>query len=87
MVEHALVLIVGHRAGELTADFPFGEQLNAAKPHITYMEGWKVPTSACRRFADLPAAARAYVDYIERAIDREIKYISVGAERDSIIIR
>ena len=74
-------------AGELTADFPFGEQLNAAKPHITYMEGWKVPTSACRRFADLPAAARAYVDYIERAIDREIKYISVGAERDSIIIR
>lgn len=72
-------------AGELTADFPFGEQLNAAKPHITYMEGWKVPTSACRRFADLPAAARAYVDYIERAIDREIKYISVGAERDSII--
>lgn len=74
-------------AGELTVDFPFGEQLNAAKPHITYMEGWKVPTSACRRFADLPAAARAYVDYIERAIDREIKYISVGAERDSIIIR
>ena len=74
-------------AGELTTDFPFGEQLNAAKPHVTYMEGWKIPTSACRRFADLPAAARAYVDYIERAVDREIKYISVGAERDSIIIR
>lgn len=73
--------------GELTGDFPFGEKLNAAKPHIAYMDGWKIPTYSCRRFADLPAAARAYVDYIEKAVDCEIRYISVGAERDSIIIR
>ena len=73
--------------GELTTEFPFGEKLNAAKPHIVYMDGWKTPTSSCRRFEDLPTAARAYIDCIEKKVDCEIKYVSVGAERDSIIIR
>ena len=71
--------------GELVREFPFGEKLNSAKPHITYFEGWKTPTSSCRRFSDLPPAARAYVDYIERAVDCGIGYVSVGAERHQII--
>lgn len=74
-------------AGELVEEFPFGEQLNAAKPHTVYMEGWKTPTSDCRKFSDLPAAARAYVEYVEKKVDCEIKYVSVGAERDQIIVR
>ena len=73
--------------GELTDEFPFGERLNGAKPHTVYMEGWKTPTSDCRRFSDLPSAARAYVDYVEKQVGCEIKYVSVGAERDQIIIR
>lgn len=73
--------------GELTDEFPFGERLNGAKPHTVYMEGWKTPTSDCRRFSDLPSAARAYVDYVEKHVGCEIKYVSVGAERDQIIIR
>lgn len=73
--------------GELVDEFPFGERLNAAKPHTVYMEGWKTPTSDCRRFEDLPAQARAYVDYVEKKVDCEIKYVSVGAERDQIIVR
>ena len=84
-------------SGELTYDFPFGEKLNAAKPHIVYKEGWKAPTSGCRKFSDLPKAAREYVDFpkaareyvdfIEKQVDCEIKYVSVGAERDQIIVR
>ena len=74
-------------SGELTYDFPFGEKLNAAKPHTVYKEGWKAPTSGCRKFSDLPKAAREYVDFIEKQVDCEIKYVSVGAERDQIIIR
>lgn len=73
--------------GELTDEFPFGERLNGAKPHTVYMEGWKTLTSDCRRFSDLPSAARAYVDYVEKQVGCEIKYVSVGAERDQIIIR
>ncbi|MFR5833206.1 MAG: adenylosuccinate synthase [Acutalibacteraceae bacterium] len=73
--------------GELVTEFPFGEKLVKAKPHVVYFEGWKCPTTACRTFDELPAQARAYVEYIEKAVGTFVKYVSVGAERDSIIIR
>ena len=71
--------------GELTEDFPFGERLVKARPHIVRLPGWKQSTANCRTFGDLPAAARDYVRYIERSVGTEIGYVSVGAERDSII--
>ena len=36
---------------------------------------------------NLPEAARNYVEYVEREIGCHITYVSVGPERDSIIIR
>ena len=36
---------------------------------------------------DLPKAAKDYVIYIEKAIGCPIKYVSVGPERDSMIIK
>ena len=36
---------------------------------------------------DLPQAARDYVEYVEKAIGCRITYVSVGPERDAIIIR
>ena len=30
---------------------------------------------------------KAAAEYIEKAVDREIGYVSVGAERDQIIVR
>ena len=39
------------------------------------------------KWEDLPKAAQDYVSFIENAIGCPIKYISVGAERDSIIFR
>ena len=71
--------------GKLTEDFPFGERLVKARPHIVRLPGWKQSTANCRTFGDLPAAARDYVRYIERSVGTEIGYVSVGAERDSII--
>ena len=35
----------------------------------------------------LPAAARDYVEFIEKNVACPIKFVSVGAERDSLIIR
>ena len=51
------------------------------------MEGWKQDISAVRRWEDLPEAARNYVCFIEREIGCHIGFVSVGPERDSIIIR
>ena len=67
--------------------FPFPTELETAEPVIEYMDGWKCDISGVRRWEDLPAAARDYVTRIESAIGCPITYVSVGAERDSIILR
>ena len=40
-----------------------------------------------RRWEDLPRAAQEYVLYIEKAVGCRIGYVSVGPERDAIILR
>lgn len=74
-------------AGETTDEFPFPSALKKAEPQIEYFEGWKCDISKIRTWNDLPKAAKDYVIYIEKAIGCPIKYVSVGPERDSIIIR
>ena len=54
---------------------------------IEYMDGWGCDISGVRRWEDLPEAARRYVRYIEDAVGAPITYVSVGPERDSIILR
>lgn len=74
-------------AGEKIDYFPIGDKLNKAKPVIEYLPGWKCDISGCRTLADLPQEARNYIDTIEKAMDCPITYISVGAQREAIIIR
>ena len=73
--------------GEETEEFPFPTALEAAKPVIKTLKGWKSDISGVRSFDDLPREAREYVEFIEKSIECPITYISVGPERDSIIIR
>ena len=73
--------------GQVTDEFPFPSLLKDAKPVIEYLDGWKCDISGVRNWEDLPEAARKYVEFIERNIDCHIGYVSVGPERDSIIIR
>ena len=73
--------------GKQTDEFPFPCLLDDAKPVTEYLEGWKCDISGVRTWEALPKAARDYVEYIENAIGCHIGYVSVGPERDSIIIR
>ncbi len=73
--------------GEVLNDFPIGLKLTKAKPVIEYFDGWKCDISGCRKFDELPAAAREYVAFIEKAIGAKVTYVSVGAERDAYIER
>ncbi len=73
--------------GAETDRFPFPTELDKAAPVIEYMDGWGCDLSGVRRWEDLPEAARNYVRMIEDAVGCPIKYISVGPERDSIILR
>ena len=73
--------------GEQTVSFPTGARLERAKPVYEYHEGWKQDISGCRSFEELPENARAYVEYIEKAMGCPIKYVSVGAEREAYLER
>ena len=73
--------------GKETDEFPFPTDLDRAEPVIETVPGWNTDISGIRRWEDLPKAARDYVTMIEDAIGCPITYVSVGAERDSIIER
>ena len=79
---------VKYKLDDRTTDkFPFPSLLNKAQPVTEYLPGWGVDITGVRKFEDLPKEAQDYVLYIEKQIGCYIKYISVGPERDSIIIR
>lgn len=73
--------------GVETDEFPYPAALPKAKPVIEYMDGWMCDISGVRTYDALPKAAQAYVEFIERQIGAPITYVSVGADRDAIILR
>jgi adenylosuccinate synthase len=72
---------------ELTDGFPFPALLYTAEAVIEYVEGWKCDISLARKWDDLPPAAQKYIEMIEQSTGCPVKYISVGAERDRVVIR
>ncbi|MBR1497426.1 MAG: adenylosuccinate synthase [Oscillospiraceae bacterium] len=73
--------------GAETDEFPFPALLPEAKPVYEYLPGWSCDISGVRRWEDLPEAARNYVAYLEKALGVPFRYVSVGPERDEIILR
>ncbi len=73
--------------GKIVDYFPMGEALNRAKPVVEYLPGWKCDITSARKWEDLPEAAQNYITYLEKAVGCNIKYISVGAEREQVVIR
>ncbi len=73
--------------GEITKEFPFPSALEEAKPVTEYLDGWRSDISSARNWEELPEEARRYVSFIEQEAGCPVVYISVGPERESIIIR
>lgn len=63
------------------------EVLKQVTPIYTELPGWKSDTSGIEQFQDLPENARNYVTYLERQLQVPVKYVSIGARRDQVIIR
>lgn len=63
------------------------EILARCVPLYEEVPGWSEDITAARRFDDLPAAAQAYVQRLEHLIDVPVRLISVGPEREQIIVR
>ena len=73
--------------GKIIHDFPFTDALDLGKPVFERVKGWHCDITSCRKFEQLPRAAQDYVLLLEKLCECNIKYISVGAEREQIIIR
>lgn len=72
--------------GEVCEEMPAEvEALGRVQPVYEIHRGWQQPTGGARSLADLPAAARAYLDRLEALSGVPVRYVSVGTRRDQII--
>ncbi len=74
------------RDGSETPHFPAHQSdFHHAEPVWETLAGWAQPLDGCSSVADLPPAARAYVEFVERELDVPIELVGVGASRDSVL--
>ncbi len=74
--------------GKILNDFPHDyEALCGVKPVYEEMPGWQQPIGAVREYKKLPAQARHYIERLQELVGVPVKYISIGSERDEIIVR
>lgn len=79
------VCVAYETPGGITRDLPIHE-LASSRPVYERLTPWSEPTSGARALADLPAAARDYVEMIAREVDVPIDVISVGPDREATIV-
>jgi len=72
--------------GKTTKYLPDTKGQEQAKPVFKTFKGWNTDTTKCRRFEDLPKEAQVYVKAIGEYAHCKVSYVSVGPERDQIII-
>jgi adenylosuccinate synthase len=74
------------RDGSETEDFPAHQSdFHHARPVWETLEGWRAPLDAASTLEELPAEARAYVGFVERALGVPVELVGVGAARDRVL--
>ena len=74
------------RDGSETEHFPAHQSdFHHAEPVWETLPGWAEPLDNASSLHDLPAAARAYVEYVSSALDVPIELVGVGAARERVL--
>ncbi|MDX8144378.1 adenylosuccinate synthase [Lentzea sp. HUAS TT2] len=74
--------------GRRTDEMPMTQtDVHHAVPVYEELPGWFEDISSCRTFDELPANAKAYVEYLESIIGARVSAIGVGPGRDQTIVR
>lgn len=84
-----LKVCTGYRAhGLASGEFPQSAAgMERCRPVYRTLPGWRLSTRGVRRYRDLPANARRYVEAIEKLCGARVSMISVGADRSATIFR
>jgi adenylosuccinate synthase len=79
----------GYRApGLKPGGFPWSAgEMAECRPVYRTLPGWQERTGGIRRYRDLPANARKYIEAIEKLAGVKVEMISVGADREATIVR
>ncbi len=76
-------IVTGYRLGGRGAGFAAAGAAGL-ELDIEEVTGWTEPIAECRRIADLPPAARAYLDRLAELLAVPIELVSVGRERSQL---
>jgi len=72
--------------GQVFNNLPFGPtELAGYEPVYEELDGWKEDVSAVRKWQDLPAAAKAYLEAVSKVAGVPIRLVSVGPEREQVV--
>jgi adenylosuccinate synthase len=61
-------------------------QLDRCRPVYESVPGWSEDLTAARTLADLPAAARRYIDRVSELVGLKVSVVSVGPDRAQSIL-
>ncbi len=59
--------------------------LGRVSPTYKTVRGWKADIRGIRKYRDLPARARAYVEIIEKLVGAPVGWVANGPERDAVM--
>jgi adenylosuccinate synthase len=81
-------LCVGYRLNGVETDIlPFGsDAVSACEPIYETLPGWSESTFGVKRYEDLPANARAYLERIADVCEAPIAIVSTGPDREETIV-
>jgi adenylosuccinate synthase len=74
----------GQEVAEYPAHLPV---LDGCEVRFETRPGWEADITGLRRYEDLPANARHYVEWVEELVGTPIVMLSIGPEREQVISR
>jgi adenylosuccinate synthase len=75
-----------HPEGATFDEFPYHQSvLHRAIPEYEELPGWDEDVTGARSLADLPAAARGYLDFVSEFVGVPVTVVGVGPGRDQVI--
>jgi adenylosuccinate synthase len=87
-LEQVPVAVAYRVDGEVTEDWPMTQtQVHHAEPVYELFDGWREDISGVTRLEDLPRAARAYVDTVEKLGGVPVTAVGVGPGREQTIVQ